>query len=846
MYVCSLLALVLLSTTVYSDLNNEDKEMILIDQEDLPALTRVERQVEEGSGMWDDVTGTDYGVDDEDHVNEFGSTNIVSSRVVPVASSPIFSYPVSPSTGYSTPTTSRSPAHSSTPEGPARPPRLSSYYPDLKGEGSGDGDFISTSRDFNESDLIAPTRTQYSAPTSSLTPAIPPEQTPATNHEPFINSRLDKVPLTAGKSSRIIIPANTFQDLEDGDTRDLRLRIVDRDTGVPINDLGWAHFKTENQEIISLPLEDNIGVYNFRVVATDSGGESQHDTLVIAVRQLAISRTFHHEFQANFAMISKGQWQHSIDWKFELLDNIVDFFGDSDPGKITVLEMAETTPGHVRFRWTNDSLPRQSCPKEEVTNLYHKMSRDERPTPEFKSAVRNHFRVKDINLEFKGLCSIRKGQDTSVTIPRMGGNYPQAGYDNSMPQIRNPVDKLNVTAGELLQYQVPPDMCWDKENGGTRDLNLQLLTLTRLEVDSDNWLQFDTKNQEFVGVPLENDVGREEYQLVCSDSEGYSAIDGIEVSTLSRPFFEKFNVLFVFVFNDTLDDGPRLARSRVKIMKKIAKIFRDPDTSHIVLSKVDPVSYEVAWYNKSLSSRDCPVEEIMETKNFLLHRDVTVRQRVVQAFEPQFHLADIKMLMLGSCLEVASPPNPATTGDPIHDLLPPQEYILAFVVPALIIVGMLLLAIIIACILHRKRKAGKLDMFKTEALPPRIPVIMQDELCEDNFNMSKQPIILREEPEGFNSYGKPPQYYGSGRMDEEYSECESLVNGNGGMNGNGMNGMHGMQGMQGMQMQMHSGTLPSHHTPYARPPPVALEFSDSLSRSRHRPAPQYRKQHFNP
>ena len=59
------------------------------------------------------------------------------------------------------------------------------------------------------------------------------------------------------------------------------------------------------------------------------------------------------------------------------------------------------------------------------------------------------------------------------------------------------------------------------------------------------------------------------------------------------------------------------------------------------------------------------------------------------------------MLMLGSCLEVASPPNPATTVDPIHDLLPPQEYILAFVVPALIIVGMLLLAIIIACILHR-------------------------------------------------------------------------------------------------------------------------------------------------
>ena len=31
-----------------------------------------------------------------------------------------------------------------------------------------------------------------------------------------------------------------------------------------------------------------------------------------------------------------------------------------------------------------------------------------------------------------------------------------------------------------------------------------------------------------------------------------------------------------------------------------------------------------------------------------------------------------------------------------------------------------------------------------------------------------------------------------------------------------------------------------------RPPPVALEFSDSLARSRHRPAPQYRRQNFHP
>jgi hypothetical protein len=43
------------------------------------------------------------------------------------------------------------------------------------------------------------------------------------------------------------------------------------------------------------------------------------------------------------------------------------------------------------------------------------------------------------------------------------------------------------------------------------------------------------------------------------------AIDGIEVHVVSRPFDERFNMEFVFVFNDTLDDGNRLLISRYRI-----------------------------------------------------------------------------------------------------------------------------------------------------------------------------------------------------------------------------------------------------------------------------------------
>ena len=91
-----------------------------------------------------------------------------------------------------------------------------------------------------------------------------------------------------------------------------------------------------------------------------------------------------------------------------------------------------------------------------------------------------------------------------------------------------------------------------------------------------------------------------------------------------------------------------------------------PVTRHIVLGKerdntvhilytctllyyqVDSSSLEVAWYNKTYSTRDCPVDTIREARRFLLEREGAVRPRIVQAFEPSFHLADIKVIKTGS------------------------------------------------------------------------------------------------------------------------------------------------------------------------------------------------------
>ena len=38
-----------------------------------------------------------------------------------------------------------------------------------------------------------------------------------------------------------------------------------------------------------------------------------------------------------------------------------------------------------------------------------------------------------------------------------GGRNTPTTFDNSMPQIKNPVDTINIMAGELLQHQVRLD-----------------------------------------------------------------------------------------------------------------------------------------------------------------------------------------------------------------------------------------------------------------------------------------------------------------------------------------------------------------------------------------------------
>lgn len=262
------------------------------------------------------------------------------------------------------------------------------------------------------------------------------------------------------------------------------------------------------------------------------------------------------------------------------------------------------------------------------------------------------------------------------------------------------------------------DTFYDTEDG--TDLKLRLLTYERNELDPKYWLQFDSKNQEFYGIPKHEDVGEREYVLVAEDREGKQATDALVV-VVSRPNTEHNNA-FEFTLNIPFEEFNNSLTQR-RFVERIASIFGDPTTSNIQLRSIRKIHHppgmtHVTFFNTTLfrPHNVCPTEEIDALKNILMRSDGSIRERVKKVIGNEFDLQKIHLAPRGPCLpgqenhiHRAGIPNIKPDAG---DIIEKDDNLLTIVLPAVIILSMLFLTCIIACILYRKRSTGKLELGK--------------------------------------------------------------------------------------------------------------------------------------
>ncbi|KAK7074348.1 hypothetical protein SK128_003536 [Halocaridina rubra] len=753
-----------------------------------PTSKRIRRQADYSGdyGEYNYDYNYDYGDGEADYLSEYDEPD---TRVIPSLLTPVF--PEASATYY--PGNAALPDHGidyspvlrpvpmSTPVYiPVKPTRIIEASPTLTYESAYPTEAY---HDLEGSIITQPTTTVESTTplthTSTLTkkPTIPtkviePTTVPTVavtteiavkNFPPRVKNRIRKLAWIAGHVYHLQIPRDTFEDVEDGDTRSLRLLFKTSD-GLTVGRNSWIQFNPTRQEIYALPLEENIGRYTFMLEAMDSEGKTITDSIMIHVQQAREARNYNHRFTATFKLEKTFEYEfvYALDWQIKAVEKIAQAYQETTTDNINVRSI---TLNPIKLTWTNTSLADSSstvCPTDDLETLAEVVVSDSGDmTREVKEAFQPEFHLKHIHLRYLGPCERHSRQKPGAPrVPiRPGEDKTDEEDYNTRPIIRNQIDYLDVTQGSLYRFQVPSDTCYDLEDGDSRRLRMRLLMSTNLSPPPrDSWLQFDTANQEFFGIPLANDVGKTEYLLECVDSGGEKITDALFVNVLAKQskkippveFSMKVDTDYVSFMGD--------AHQKAKLIERIGTVFGDEDAGHIEIDSLRRGSVIVTWHNGSLPADPCPNEEIMELRKIMVDHNGNLLPEFTEKFAPDFKIVGGSVKSAGSCLGEDTPTHieEETHDVPVEEGVQGEEndYLLNFIIPAVIIAAMLLLAAIIACCLYRRRRYGKMTMADDRTFVSKgIPIIFAEEL-DDRPDPAKSPVIMKDEKPPL----PPPEY----------------------------------------------------------------------------------------
>lgn len=439
---------------------------------------------------------------------------------------------------------------------------------------------------------------------------------------------MPKAAATAGKPFVIKVDENVFYDEED--KNNLNLKLLNKSEQL-LSESSWIRFDPVKREIYGLPLESDVSRHEFKLRATDSVGEYIDENIEITVQQYKGYRSANHEIYIQVKL--EKTFASPVDWQIRLIRGIVEALGDDSTGSVVVREVRPNKYdlNMFTFVFTNESLPKDHCPKDELDQLMTRLTK-----PALNEAMKREITVRHVEKDLIGACQERTTPKAHPT-PSNTKNFP--------PTVRNPVDKIAAFVGQLLVFEVPKDTFYDPED--FTDLKLTLLNEDRSKLEPNHWLQFDAKNREFYGVPTNQDK-TQQYILMAEDKSGLTTNDALVVEVNLGSSKRDNSANFEYQLDIGIDQFQNAAAKR-KFIEGVARVFQDSDMSHILLKSVNKVQYagrtSVVLQNTTLyrGYRECPHSEIDELRNVLLRQDRSVRDEVKDSIGNDFNVIKISI-----------------------------------------------------------------------------------------------------------------------------------------------------------------------------------------------------------
>jgi hypothetical protein len=299
------------------------------------------------------------------------------------------------------------------------------------------------------------------------------------NGVPVVASAIVDQAATQDATFRFELPADTFADIDVGDTLTLSATLANGDP-LPV----WLTFDPATRTFSGTPENDHVGSITVKLTATDGYGASVSDSFEISVTNVNDAPVV-----AN-AIVDQAATQ-DVAFSFQIPS---DAFADIDVGD---------TLSYVAKLASGDPLP--------AWLTFDADTRTFAGTPE-----NDHVGAYSITVTAEDVDGKAVSDTFTITVANV----------NDAPVVASAIVDQAATQDATFRFELPADTFADIDVGDTLTLSATLANGDPLPV----WLTFDPATRTFSGTPENDHVGSITVKVTATDGDGASVSDSLEIS----------------------------------------------------------------------------------------------------------------------------------------------------------------------------------------------------------------------------------------------------------------------------------------------------------------------------
>ena len=195
------------------------------------------------------------------------------------------------------------------------------------------------------------------------------------------------------------------------------------------------------------------------------------------------------------------------------------------------------------------------------------------------------------------------------------------------PNLQFPIKRIFSYVGVGFRLDLPPDVFYDKIDGNSRNMHLELLTSHQKPIFSNSWIRFNQFTQQIYGFPLEGNNHLYIFHLKGTNSRGNYALNTIRVYVSSIPLIYNHDV--TLCTSITLSAYARDAQLRIRLAEAIATYFFDTSVENVWIRKFQKGCLSITF--RQLPTEDTCDFDAIDTINKKLFENGKVNPNLEKA-----------------------------------------------------------------------------------------------------------------------------------------------------------------------------------------------------------------------